>query len=56
MKERKVIASCNAEGQCLPPVLILKAVKKKEEFANGLPCRAEVYINPKSLTPIQCFF
>jgi hypothetical protein len=43
-----VMACCDAEGQFLPPVLILKKVDKKQELWDGLPHGSEVYMNPKS--------
>jgi hypothetical protein len=43
-----VTACCNAEGQFLPPILILKGVNKKQELGDGLPHRSDVYMNPKS--------
>jgi hypothetical protein len=42
------MACCNAEGQFLPPVLILKGVNKKQELGDVLPQGSEVYKNPKS--------
>jgi hypothetical protein len=42
------IACCNAAGQFLPPVLIIKGVNKKHEFGDGLPPGSDVYMNPKS--------
>lgn len=43
-----VIGCCNAEGTFLPPVLILKGVNKKQEFADGLPAGSSVHMNKKS--------
>jgi hypothetical protein len=43
-----VMACCNAEGQFIPPVLILKGVDKKQELGDGLPHGSQVYMNPKS--------
>jgi hypothetical protein len=47
-KNATVMACCNAEGQFLPPVLILKGVNKKQALGDGLPHESEVYMNPKS--------
>lgn len=43
-----VIACCNAVGNFLPPVVIIKGVNKKPEFQDGLPPGSEVYMNKKS--------
>lgn len=43
-----VIACCNAVGNFLPPVVIIKGVNKKPEFQDGLPPGSEVYMNRKS--------
>lgn len=43
-----LVACCNAEGSFLPPVIIMKGVNKKAEFADGLPHGSEVYMNKKS--------
>lgn len=43
-----VIGCCSAEGTFLPPVLILKGVNKKQEFADGLPAGSSVQMNRKS--------
>ncbi|KAK9703819.1 DDE superfamily endonuclease [Popillia japonica] len=43
-----VIASCNAEGTFLPPVAIFKGKNKKDEFEDGMPPGAAVYMSEKS--------
>lgn len=43
-----LVACCSAEDRFLPPVLIMKGVNKKAEFADGLPSRSNVYMNKKS--------
>ncbi|XP_055907702.1 uncharacterized protein LOC129942684 [Eupeodes corollae] len=43
-----VVACCNAEGNFLPPVLIMKGVNRKAEFMDGLPSGSDVYMNKKS--------
>lgn len=42
-----VVACCNAIGNFLPPVLIIKGVNKKPEF-EGLPPGSKVYMQKKS--------
>lgn len=43
-----VVACCNATGNFLPPVLIIKGVNKKPEFEEGLPPGSKVYMQKKS--------
>lgn len=43
-----IVACCNAIGNFLPPVVIIKGVNKKPEFENGLPLGSKVYMNKKS--------
>ncbi|KAJ0172481.1 hypothetical protein K1T71_011620 [Dendrolimus kikuchii] len=43
-----IVACCNAAGNFLPPVVIIKGVNKKPEFQDGLPPGSEVYMNKKS--------
>lgn len=43
-----VVACCNAIGNFLPPVLIIKGVNKKPEFEEGLPPGSKVYMQKKS--------
>lgn len=43
-----VVACCNATGNFLPPVVIIKGVQKKDEFMDGLPSGSKVYMNRKS--------
>lgn len=43
-----IIACCSAEGRYLPPVIILKGVREKKEFGDGLPAGSKVYMNAKS--------
>jgi hypothetical protein len=43
-----VIACRNDAGQFLPSVLILKGVNKKQEIADGLTPRSDVYMNRKT--------
>lgn len=43
-----LIGCCNAVGNFLPPVMIIKGVNKKLEFSEGLPQGSKVYMNKKS--------
>ena len=43
-----VIACCNAEGNFLPPVCILKGVNKKAEFEDGMPAGSKIIMNRDS--------
>jgi len=43
-----VVTCCNAIGNFLPPVLIIKGVNKKPEFEEGLPPGSKVYMQKKS--------
>lgn len=43
-----IVACCNAIGNFLPPLLIIKGVNKKPEFEEGLPPGSKVYMNKKS--------
>lgn len=43
-----IVGCCNAIGNFLPPVLIIKGVNKKPEFEDGLPKGSKVYMNKKS--------
>ncbi|KAI4468034.1 hypothetical protein MML48_2g00008991 [Holotrichia oblita] len=43
-----VIACNNAEGIFLPPVLILKGVRKNPDHLTGLPPGCEIYMNQRS--------
>lgn len=43
-----VIACCNAIGNFLPPVVIIKGVNQKPEFSEGLPTGSRVFMNKKS--------
>lgn len=43
-----IIACCNAVGNYVPPVVIIKGVNKRPEFQEGLPPGANVYMNKKS--------
>lgn len=43
-----IVGCCNAIGNFLPPVLIIKGVNKKPEFEDGLPMGSKVYMNKKS--------
>ncbi|CAB3236377.1 unnamed protein product [Arctia plantaginis] len=43
-----IVGCCNAIGNFLPPVLIIKGVNKKPEFQDGLPMGSKVYMNKKS--------
>ncbi|KAL0839543.1 hypothetical protein ABMA28_016237 [Loxostege sticticalis] len=43
-----IVGCCNAIGNFLPPVLIIKGVNKKSEFENALPMGSKVYMNKKS--------
>ncbi|XP_049884506.1 uncharacterized protein LOC126379735 [Pectinophora gossypiella] len=43
-----IIACCNAAGNFLSPVVIIKGVNKKPEFLDGLPHGSDVYMNKKS--------
>lgn len=43
-----VVACCNAVGNYLPPVVIIKGVNKKPEFEEGLPEGSQVYMSKKS--------
>lgn len=43
-----IVACCNAIGNFLPPVVIIKGVNKKPDFENGLPQGSKVYMNKKS--------
>lgn len=43
-----IVGCCNAIGNFLPPVLIIKGVNKKPEFEEGLPMGSKVYMNKKS--------
>ncbi|KAL0850501.1 hypothetical protein ABMA28_012293 [Loxostege sticticalis] len=51
-----VVASCNAIGNFIPPVLILKGVNKKPEFEEGLPPGSKVYMSKKSAYITTVFF
>nr|XP_023016380.1 tigger transposable element-derived protein 6-like [Leptinotarsa decemlineata] len=42
-----VIACCNAAGNFLSPVVIIKGVIRKPEFQDGLPPGSDVYMNKK---------
>ena len=43
-----VVTCCSAEGVFLPPVCIFKGKNKKQEFENGMPPGATVYMSEKS--------
>lgn len=43
-----IVGCCNAVGNFLPPVLIIKGVNKKPAFEDGLPMGSKVYMNKKS--------
>lgn len=43
-----VIACCNAAGNFLSPVVIIKGVNRKPEFQDGLPLGSDVYMSKKS--------
>ncbi|XP_047541822.1 uncharacterized protein LOC125074539 [Vanessa atalanta] len=43
-----IIACCNAAGNFLSPVVIIKGVNKKPEFLDGLPHGSDVYMSKKS--------
>lgn len=43
-----IIACCNAEGNFMPPVVIFKGVREKQEFQDGLPPGSKVFMNKKS--------
>lgn len=43
-----VIGCCSADGTFLAPILILKGVNRKQEFADGLPAGSSVQMNKKS--------
>lgn len=43
-----IIACCNAAGNFLPPVVIIKGANKKPEFHDGLPPGSDVYMSKKS--------
>jgi hypothetical protein len=51
-----VIACCNAEGSFIPPMCIMKGVRHKPEFEDGLPAGSKVIMNKKSAySNAQCF-
>jgi hypothetical protein len=39
----------NAEGNFMPPVLVLKGVREKKKFSDGLARGSKMYMNKKSL-------
>ncbi|KAJ8938481.1 hypothetical protein NQ318_007117 [Aromia moschata] len=43
-----IIACNNAEGMFLPPVLILKGVRKNPDHLRGLPPGSDIYMNSRS--------
>lgn len=43
-----VIACCNAEGNFIPPVAIMKGVNKKQEWEDGMPPGAKIFMSQKS--------
>ncbi|XP_031329206.1 uncharacterized protein LOC116160204 [Photinus pyralis] len=43
-----IIACANAEGTFLPPVLILKGVRKNQAILQGMPTGSDLYMNKKS--------
>lgn len=43
-----IISCCSAEGNFLPPVVIFKGVREKQEFRDGLPPGSKVFMNKKS--------
>lgn len=42
-----VIGCCNAIGNFLPPVIIIKGVNKKSDFEEGLPPGSQIFMNRK---------
>lgn len=51
-----IIGCCNAEGSFLPPMCIMKGVRHKPEFEDGLPAGGKVIMNKKSAySNSKCF-
>ncbi len=42
------VACCNAAGQFIPPMIIMKGKRKKDEFTDGLPPGSELGMSESS--------